>query len=158
MNTLAGLNQFRTITRSALAMDGCKECLRGSRGDRVMSHNRRTCLEASTWHVQFPCKPEGLAHAGVMHAVTYVRVADTLAPSSSLPSIRCARGTASTSHVLPFFRWAALFVKAPAPQQVPRDWPPQLLPSVVALLGSCRQSYWLFPPVVRTVSLCRLQA
>ena len=41
------------IPRSAPAMDGCQECLRESRGDRVMSHDRRTCPEASTWHVQF---------------------------------------------------------------------------------------------------------
>ena len=63
LNTLAGLNQFRTITlwlvpstplhESAIAMDGCQECLRESRGDRVMSHDERTCTDASTWHVQF---------------------------------------------------------------------------------------------------------
>ena len=63
LNTLAGLNQFRTITLwlvpstplhgSAIAMDGCQECLRESRGDRVMSHDERTCTDASTWHVQF---------------------------------------------------------------------------------------------------------
>ena len=34
-------------------MDGCQERRRESRGDRVMSHDRRTCPEASTWHVQF---------------------------------------------------------------------------------------------------------
>ena len=33
-------------------MDGCQECLRESRGDRVMSHDERTCTDASTWHVQ----------------------------------------------------------------------------------------------------------
>ena len=33
-------------------MDGCQECLRESRGDRVMSYDERTCPEASTWHVQ----------------------------------------------------------------------------------------------------------
>ena len=33
-------------------MDGCQECLRESRGDRVMSHDERTCTEASTWHAQ----------------------------------------------------------------------------------------------------------
>ena len=38
---------------SAIAMDGCQECLRESRGDRVMSHDKRTCTDASTWHVQF---------------------------------------------------------------------------------------------------------
>ena len=40
-------------------MDGCQECLRESRGDRVMSHDERTCPEASTWHVQFPFKLVG---------------------------------------------------------------------------------------------------
>ena len=39
--------------RGAPAMDGCQECLRESRGERVMSHDERTCLEVSTWHVQF---------------------------------------------------------------------------------------------------------
>ena len=34
-------------------MDGCQECQRESLGDRVMSHDKRTCLEASTWRVQF---------------------------------------------------------------------------------------------------------
>ena len=63
LNTLAGLNQFRTITLwlvpstplhgSATATDGCQECLRESRGDRVMSHDKRTCTEVSTWLVQF---------------------------------------------------------------------------------------------------------
>ena len=58
LNTLAGLNQFRTITQklvpstplhgSAIAMDGCQECPRESRGDRVMSHDKRTCTDAST--------------------------------------------------------------------------------------------------------------
>ena len=38
---------------SAIAMDGCQECLRESRCDRVMSHDKRTGPEASTWHVQF---------------------------------------------------------------------------------------------------------
>ena len=39
--------------RSAPAVDGCQEGLRESQGDRVMSHDKRTCSEASTWHVQF---------------------------------------------------------------------------------------------------------
>ena len=34
-------------------MEGCQECLRESRGDRVMSYDKRTFPEASTWHVQF---------------------------------------------------------------------------------------------------------
>ena len=38
---------------SAIAMDGCQECLRESRGDRVMSHDERTCPDVSAWHVQF---------------------------------------------------------------------------------------------------------
>ena len=39
--------------RSAPAMDGCQVCLRESRGDRVVSGDKCTCPEASTWHVQF---------------------------------------------------------------------------------------------------------
>ena len=42
----------RSTPRSAPAMDGCQECLRESRGDRVMSHDTCTCPEVSTWHVQ----------------------------------------------------------------------------------------------------------
>ena len=38
--------------RSAPATDGCQECLCELWGDRVMSHDERTCPEASTWHVQ----------------------------------------------------------------------------------------------------------
>ena len=34
--------------RSTPAVDGCQECLRESRGDRVTSHDKRTCPEAST--------------------------------------------------------------------------------------------------------------
>ena len=197
---------------SATATDGCQECLRESRGDRVMSHDKRTCTEVSTWHVQlflscwssrtflssglrrfffsvsrpraasprcvsaactasschlerrressmvcalFSLTPPygGLllprqfdessnshcsaqptsssswtsptqVHDGIMDAGTYVRVwsilaevfvdsvylvshyalrgvADLLVPSSSLPSFRFARGTASTTRVLP---------------------------------------------------------
>ena len=62
LGTRAGLNQFRTMTLipvpstpfhgSAIAMDGCQECLRESRGDRVMSHDSAR-TDASTWHVQF---------------------------------------------------------------------------------------------------------
>ena len=37
----------------ALATEGCQECLRESRGDRAMSHGKRTGTEASTLHVQF---------------------------------------------------------------------------------------------------------
>ena len=48
-----------SIPRSALAMDGCQECLRESRGDRVMSHDERTCPEVGTWHVQVLLSWEG---------------------------------------------------------------------------------------------------
>ena len=54
LNTLPGLNQFRTITQkfvpstplhgSANAMDDCQESLRESRGDRVMSHDSALVL------------------------------------------------------------------------------------------------------------------
>ena len=64
LDTLAGLSQVHnakvmaqhSIPRSAPAMDGCHECHRESRGDRVTSHDG-TCTDASTWHVQFPFKP-----------------------------------------------------------------------------------------------------
>ena len=121
-----------------------------------------------------------------MYAVTYVRVqsifsevsvvyevthyglgsvADLLAPTISQPSIHVRPGHRQHFPCASLLRWVAHFMKEPAPQLVPPDWRPPVLPSVfpfiVALLGVvllCRQSYWLFLPVVRTVSLCRLQA
>ena len=55
LNTLAGMSQVHnamvmaqhSTPRSALAMDGC--------------HDKRTCPEASIWHVQFPFKLVGTA-------------------------------------------------------------------------------------------------
>ena len=44
--------EFSRTPRSASATEGCQEDPRESRGDRVMSHDKRTCPEASTWHVQ----------------------------------------------------------------------------------------------------------
>ena len=84
LNTLAGLNQFRTITLefvpstplhgSAIAMDGCQEFLRESRGDRVMSHDSAPVLMQATGIVQFPLRPAGVVHGKLMDFGTYVRV------------------------------------------------------------------------------------
>ena len=62
LNTLAGLNQFRTMTLipvpstplhgSATATGGCQECLRESRGDRVMSHDSAPVLKQAPGIVQ----------------------------------------------------------------------------------------------------------
>ena len=42
------VQRLHSTERSASAMDGCQECPRESRGDRVMSHDKRICPEAST--------------------------------------------------------------------------------------------------------------
>ena len=55
LDTLAGMSQVHnamvfaqhSTPRCAPAVDGCQECLRESRGDRVMTHDG-TCPEAST--------------------------------------------------------------------------------------------------------------
>ena len=44
--------EFPCTPRSASATEGCQEGPRESRGDRVMSHDKRICPEARTWHVQ----------------------------------------------------------------------------------------------------------
>ena len=44
--------EFSRTPRSASATEGCQEGPRESRGDRVMSHDKRNCPEAITWHVQ----------------------------------------------------------------------------------------------------------
>ena len=44
--------EFSRTPRSASATEGCQECPRESRGDRVMSHDTLNCPEASTWHIQ----------------------------------------------------------------------------------------------------------
>ena len=45
--------EFSRTPRSASATEGCQEGPRESRSGRVMSHDKRTCPEASTWRVQF---------------------------------------------------------------------------------------------------------
>ena len=86
-------------------MDGCQECLRESRGDRVMSHDERTCPEASTWHVQslfkiVSCEVTA-AFAFMVTHYAFGGVADLLVLSSSLPSNRCVRAPPALPECFP---------------------------------------------------------